>query len=78
MLKCPDCDVELIIVGFGYDKETGKLTPNIEAQWFCQYCGHQQPVYVCRVCGKDQNEVKLKTMLDIKCTYKCTDCMEKE
>jgi len=77
MLKCPDCpNEELIIVGFKYDKETGKITPHTEEQWLCQNCGHQQPFYVCRECGKDQHEVKLKNMLDN--TYKCTDCMDKK
>jgi hypothetical protein len=77
-LKCPDChnpNEDLIIVRFEYDKETGKFTPYVKERWLCQNCGHQQPIYICRECGKDQDEVKLKTQLDIKNTYLCTDCM---
>lgn len=31
----------------------------------------------CRVCGKTQDKVKLKTQMDILNTYLCTECMNK-
>ena len=83
-MKCPECkesippkNVEFVIVQFRYDKETKEVIADGKDRYLCPHCGFQQDVYICRKCGRDQYEVKLKTEMGGR-GYTCTDCIVKK
>ena len=88
-MNCPECKenttfrkhVIMVLVQFQYDEKTGKCIQDGKDRLLCPNCGFQRDMYICRKCGRDQDEcfgadVKLKTDMDG--GYTCTGCIVKK
>ena len=76
-MKCPECiNKKMITVNFLYNKTTTEIIPYAGKRLMCLHCGLQREI--CRECNKTEDEVKLKTQMDIPNTYLCTGCMNKK
>ena len=39
---CPKCENIMKIVRFGFDSDTGKITPDVMPRFMCLHCGYQE------------------------------------